>query len=108
MPILRFHAIDPVRICAQSDALVSDLSLTVGCTADLVTLEVIESKFIVNGQETKGYPVIEVSWFDRGQTVQDAAATCITKHVQAMGYPEVDIIFMPLTKSCYYENGEHF
>ena len=108
MPILRFHAIDPVRISAQSDALVSDLSQSVGCTADLVTLEVIESKFIVNGQETKGYPVIEVSWFDRGQAVQDAAAKCITKHVQAMGYPEVDVIFMALTKSCYYENGEHF
>lgn len=108
MPILRFHAIDPVRICAQSEALVSELAQTVSCTTDLVTLEVIESKFIVNGKETKGYPVIEVSWFDRGQAVQDAAAKCITKHVQAMGYPEVDVIFMALTKSCYYENGEHF
>ena len=108
MPILRFHAMEAANICAQSDALVSDLSQTVGCTADLVTLEIIESKFIVNGQETKGYPVIEVSWFDRGQAVQDATAKCITKHVQAMGYPEVDVIFMALTKSCYYENGEHF
>lgn len=108
MPILRFHAIDPVKICAQSEAFTIDLATTVSCTTDLVTLEVIESKFIVNGQETKGYPVIEVLWFDRGQTVQDAAAKCITKHVQEMGYPEVDIIFMPLTKSSYYENGEHF
>jgi len=108
MPILRFHAIDQVRICAQSEALVSELAQTVSCTTDLVTLEVIESKFIVNGKETKGYPVIEVSWFDRGQAVQDAAAKCITKHVQAMGYPEVDVIFMALTKSCYYENEEHF
>lgn len=108
MPILRFHAIYPSKICEQSEALVSELAQTVCCTTDLVTLEVIESKFIVNGQVSKGYPVIEVSWFDRGQSVQDAAAACITKHVQAMGYPEVDVIFMPLTKSCYYENGEHF
>ena len=108
MPILRFHAVDATSICKQSEKLVCELAKTLDCTSDLITLEVIDSSSITNGQVTHGYPVIEVLWFDRGQAIQDAAAKCITKYVMAMGHPESDIIFTPLIKSNYYENGEHF
>ena len=108
MPILRFHAIDLKPIAEQSELLVADLSETLACSPELITLEVIHSTFITGGKVVEGYPVVEVSWFDRGQAVQDAAAACITKHVRAMGHPEVDVIFAPLAKTGYYENGEHF
>lgn len=52
--------------------------------------------------------MVDVFWFDRGQEIQDKAAKIITKHINSIGYKSVDVIFHPLDKMKYYENGEHF
>jgi len=52
--------------------------------------------------------MVEVAWFDRGQEIQDETARIITKYINLAGYENVDVIFFPLNKSNYYENGSHF
>ncbi|WP_297421150.1 DUF1904 family protein [Clostridium sp.] len=52
--------------------------------------------------------MVDVSWFDRGQEVQDTEAKIITKYVNSIEYKSVNVIFHHLEKSRYYEDGEHF
>jgi hypothetical protein len=69
---------------------------------------VVQSTFIKDGEVVEGNPVIEISWFDRGQEIQDKTAKIITKYIQLIGYTNVDIIFITLDENKYYENGVHF
>lgn len=78
------------------------------CPRDYFSLEVIQSVYVRDGEIVDGAPVVEVYWFDRGQEVQDKVAKIITKYINYIGYPEVDVIFFVLEESRYYENGEHF
>lgn len=108
MPILKLKSIEAQKACAVSKALINELQELLQCPRDYFTIEIIQSKFIADGEFVQGPAMVEVSWFDRGQEVQDTAAKIITKHINSAGYKNVDVIFHPLEKSRYYENGEHF
>ncbi|WP_055666953.1 DUF1904 domain-containing protein [Desnuesiella massiliensis] len=108
MPALKFKGIEVEKLRFASKELIDELEQLLQCPRSYFTLEVIQSIFVRDGELVKGSPVVEVAWFDRGQETQDEAAKVITKHVNAMGYKEVDVIFMNLEKNKYYENGEHF
>ncbi len=108
MPALKFKAIEAEKVRLISKALIDELEKIIQCPRDYFTLEAIQSVFISDGEFVKGNPVVEVSMFDRGQEVQDRAAESITRHMNAVGYAGVEVIFLALEKSSYYENGEHF
>lgn len=108
MPTLKFKAIDSEKVRLSSKDLISELEALLKCPRSYFTLELMQSLFVADGEFVGGAPVVEVAWFDRGQSIQDETAKIITKHVNYMGYPEVDVIFTYLDPKCYYENGEHF
>ncbi len=108
MPALILKSIDENKACTFSTALIDDLEQLLACPRDYFSLELLESKFISDGAIVNGHPTIEVSWFDRGQDIQDTAAQIITKYVHSAGYTSVDVIFHHLDENKYYENGEHF
>jgi hypothetical protein len=108
MPLLRIRAIEENKICIISKALIDDLEELIKCPREYFQLEVIRSTFIRDGEFVEGSPVIEVSWFDRGQEIQDKAAKIITKYIQSIGHANVDVIFIRLDENRYYENGSHF
>lgn len=108
MPMLRFKGIKVDNVCKVSKELIDELQELIQCPRDYFSLEVIQSVYIKDGEIVEGAPVVEVSWFDRGQEVQDKAAKIITKYINSVGYQEVDVIFFLLEESRYYENGEHF
>ncbi|MBN1990991.1 MAG: DUF1904 family protein [Bacteroidales bacterium] len=105
MPFLRFRAMDAQKVAKQSKPLVDELSEQLGTPAEYFTLEVIASTFVKDGAITEGFPIVDVTWFDRGAEKQQATASIITKHAAEMGYPEIDIVFMLIERSKYYENG---
>ena len=109
MPHLRFRGIEKKEIKEMSKELAEGLSEIIGCPTDWFTLEYINTEFIFDGEESKGYPFVEVLWFDRGQEAKDRAAHLITEAVRK-NYPEEDIcvIFTNLNEKDYYENGKHF
>lgn len=105
--MLRIRGIEETKVKEASAVLVDELSAIVGCPRDYFTLELVQSIYIMDGERTSQQPIIEVLWFDRGQEVQDQAATCITNHLKGdLDYLEV--FFIPLQEKNYYENGVHF
>lgn len=108
MPMLKFKAIETESVCKISKKLIDELQDLIQCPRDYFSLAIDKSVYINDGEIVKGEPIVEVSWFDRGQEVQDKAAKIITKYVNLAGYQNVDVIFFVLDESKYYENGEHF
>ncbi len=108
MPALRFRAIDMNKALSISKLMIDDLQELIQCPREYFSIEVVNSSFIMDEKVVEGLPAVDVLWFDRGQEVQDKAAMIITKHINLLGYKNVDVIFQALEKSRYYENGEHF
>ena len=108
MPMLKFKAIEIESVCKISKKLVDELQELIQCPRDYFSLTVDRAIYVKDGEIAKGDPVVEVSWFDRGQDIQNEAAKIITRYVNSVKYPNVDVIFFSLDKSKYYENGEHF
>ena len=108
MPALILKSIDENKACAFSKILIDDLEKLLECPRDYFSIELSQSKFILDGEFVDGHPTVEVYWFDRGHAVQDTAAKLITQHVNSAGYSSVDVIFYHLDKEKYYENGEHY
>lgn len=108
MPALKIKSIEDTKVCEISKALIDDLEELLQCPRDYFSIELVQSKFVADGEYVTGPPMVEVAWFDRGQEVQDTAAKIITKHINSIGYTSVDVIFHHLEESRYYENGEHF
>lgn len=88
-----------------SKPLVEELASICDCGTDNFTLEVPQSVFIFDGEETPSFPLIEVKWFERGQEVRNKFAQAITKYVMGTGVQEVEVTFIPLAASAYYING---
>ncbi|WP_291648012.1 DUF1904 family protein [Clostridium sp.] len=108
MPMLKFKGIETEEVCTISKNLIDELQELIQCPRDYFSLSVDKSVYIKDGEIVKSEPIVEVSWFDRGQEVQDKSANIITKYVHSLEYPNVDVIFFKLDESKYYENGEHF
>jgi Domain of unknown function (DUF1904) len=108
MPILKVNGVEAKKLCNVSKELIDELEILLQCPREYFSLEVLQSLCIKDGEFVEVSPRIEVAWFDRGQEIQDMAAKIITKHINAIEYPNVDIVFTCLERSRYYENGEHF
>lgn len=108
MPQLRFKAIDENKALSISKELINELQELIQCPREYFSIELVESRFIMDNEFVKGPQMIDVYWFDRGQVIQDKAAKIITKHIFSVGYKSIDVIFHNLEHSKYYENGEHF
>lgn len=108
MPQLIFKGIKEDTVKKLSMDLPAKLAKITDTQEDWFTMEYLPVRFYVKGEASDSYPVVNVNWFDRGESLQDEVALEITKAVQSEGYEMVDVIFNLLEKRCYYENGEHF
>lgn len=108
MPQLIFKGISVEQVKTISSPLVRDLAELCNCDTDNFTLEIPQSIFISNEEEVAAFPFIEVKWFERGQELQDQFANIITKYIQSLGVPEVEVAFTVFLESAYYSNGKHF
>lgn len=108
MPHLRFRAVEEDIVKSLSGPLAEALSFALNCPADYFTFEHIKTAFYFGGEAVKGIPTIEIIWFDRGQEAQDLTAQMLHEAILANGYEETTLIFTPLVKSAYYDNGQHY
>ena len=88
--------------------LINELQELLQCPRDYFSLSAEQAIYIKDGEIVEGDPVVEVSWFDRGQEVQDKAAKIVTKYINSLGHINVEVIFMVFEENRYYENGEHY
>ena len=108
MPQLIIRGLGKTEVQQISKLLVDELTVVIGCPRDYFTIEVPVTTFIYNGEEVTATPLIQVNWFDRGQSVQDQAAAAIDRHIRALGYNQIEIFFIALQEAAYYENGKHY
>ncbi|MDR7002410.1 DUF1904 family protein [Neobacillus niacini] len=108
MPHLFIRGITVEQVKTISKPLVQELADLCACGTDNFTLEIVQSTFVFDGNEVPGYPFIEVKWFERGQEIRDAFANIVTKQVQSLGIPEVEVAFSTFKESDYYFNGKSF
>lgn len=106
MPQVIFKGVETEHLLNMSQNLLNDLSKVTDTPKDYFILESVSSTFVFDGVVSETYPLIEVKWFDRGQSVKDAVATCITNAVLKCGYQEVEVFFTSLEPKEYYENGK--
>ncbi len=108
MPILKMKGIEPEQIRNISVSMVDELEKLLQCPREYFVIEHIPVVFIREGSIDKGYPIVEVSMFDRGMEAQDKIAGTITRYIKSQVDQTVDVYFTYLQRSNYYENGEHF
>lgn len=107
MPQLLIKGMKVEEVQKISTQLINELEEIIGCPRDYFRLECVDSALIKEGDVVKGYPLVQVNWFDRGQEIQDKAAVSITRNIQGAGYEQVEIFFIVLERIKYYENGAH-
>ncbi|WP_318502359.1 DUF1904 family protein [Bacillus sp. T3] len=108
MPQLIFKGIAVEQVKAISSVLVRELAELCHCEEDNFTLEIPQSTYVFNQEEVPAFPFIEVRWFERGQGMQDQFAEILTKHIQSLSVPEVEVAFSVFREAAYYYNGKHF
>ncbi len=108
MPQIKIKGAELNHILFISKPMVDELQALLQVPREYFTIEYVEAVYIKDGSRDSGFPMIEVSWFDRGQELQDKTASIITRYVQTESYKNVDVYFIPLLKNNYYENGTHF
>ncbi|WP_413582064.1 DUF1904 domain-containing protein [Bdellovibrio sp. HCB288] len=109
MPHMRFRGMKAEQVANLSQTLPQQLAPAMETSEDNFSFELINTQYFTKGQSGGEYPFVEVLWFQRSQEVQDKSAMIITEKVKAL-FPQDDIavIFIPLEKKNYYENGSHF
>ncbi|MGG7165653.1 DUF1904 family protein [Clostridium ihumii] len=108
MPILKVTGVEEKKVLEVSEELINELENIIECPRDYFSIEFTNSKYIMDGKIVMPPTIIEVSWFDRGQEVQDKVALAITKYFKDENKECVDVIFNNLKEERYYENGKHF
>ncbi|MGY3943950.1 DUF1904 family protein [Aeromonas tecta] len=110
MPHLRFRAVSVDTLQQISTPLLADLCALTGGKPEFVTMEVIDCIRVRDGAIETGSPFVELVWFERPQELQDAAAALITRHLKAALGEETYVVVqvLPIVKSHYYSNGEHY
>lgn len=107
MPMLKFRGISKEEVINKSKQLVDELAECIECPRDYFTLEIIDSKYVFDGEYVEQPSIIEVAWFHRGQEVQDKVAKIITEFFKG-NREYLEVFFIKLKEESYYENGEHF
>jgi hypothetical protein len=110
MPHFRLRAVEPQTVQLLSKTLIDDLEGLMKSPREDFTFEYIYSTFFHEGEVNKGYPFVEVLWFDRGQDVQDRVAKILTERVKEIIGQEINVavIFTALKPNEYYDNAEHY
>lgn len=108
MPTLRFHGTDSEKLAQVSSELHEQLSNIYAVPIDYITLEVIHSTFLFQGEEYKSYPLVEVIAFKRPDELEDKVAKTVHTALNKAGYKESELYFSYTEKRHYYGNGEHY
>ncbi len=117
MPHIEISGLEIPRIKILSKELSESLSKAINCPIDWITFSVGalgDTNIFCDGNLIEDTAYIHVEWFDRGADVKQTVANIITEGVfntNKLEFPEiktVDVIFVDLKKTDYFENGEHF
>ncbi|EGR1836529.1 DUF1904 domain-containing protein [Vibrio cholerae] len=107
MPHLRFRAVEAYIVESLVPTLLNELSSLLSSPRNAFTFELINTQYFTEGEV---YPMVEILWFEREQQTQDRVAQMITEQMrQLLGADShVAVVFIPLQRTAYYLDGQHF
>ncbi len=114
MPHIKFEGLKKESVKRISQSLGSELAKVMDCPQDWISFFFVETAIFCCGEEAKDTVFIHVEWFDRGSEIKSAVSKIITDEILQSGKAEfhgietVDVIFVDMKKSDFFENGEHF
>ena len=109
MPHIRMRGLKLETVNKISTGLVDGLTSIIECDRSWFTVEYLDTTFVQDGVISKGYPFVEILWFDRGQKTKDLVAKFVTTTLEKEGdFSAITVIFTDLQGQNYYENGENF
>jgi hypothetical protein len=108
MPHIRVRGMYEEDVRRVAPKFIEEMVKRIDCPRDHVTVEVLPTIWIEQAGSSQAYPFIEVHWFDRRQEIQDEIAAALTDAVMDEGFEEVAVLFYPLLKEKYYDNGVHY
>ena len=103
MPQITVKGLTDKQMRAISAPLIPKLAEAIGCPEDWLILELAHSSFYAKGEQVPGFPIVEVSWFDRPDAVRERVAEILRDTVMGEGYPLVQVIFTTLVEERFYE-----
>ncbi|MBT1445482.1 DUF1904 family protein [Shewanella sp. JM162201] len=108
MPHLRVRGLAMDAVARLSKQLIPELAAITQSDEASYTLEWIPSQFFQQGEVATPLVMVEVLWFQRNETTQDALAACIRTHLTAETDNGIAVVFLALDKRGYYRDGRHF
>lgn len=108
MPQLVCKGLQEAEVQTLSETLAPVLSKLMGTPEEWFTFEYVSKISYVSGKKVEGEVSVDMRWFDRGQDVQDETASLITDSLRKFGYEEIEVVFHPLKKENFYDNGIHY
>ena len=103
MPQITVKGFTDSQMKTVTPALSQKLSSAIGCPEDWLIFELVPTTFYAGGQQTAGFPIIEVSWFDRADNVREEVAGILRDTAFELGYSLVQVIFTTLQPARFYE-----
>ncbi|QJY40975.1 DUF1904 domain-containing protein [Vibrio cholerae] len=107
MPHLSFRAVEAHIVESLVPSLLNELSSLLSTARNVYTFELINTQYFAEGEVN---PMVEVLWFGREQLTQNQVAQMITEQIrQLLGADShVAVVFIPLQRTAYYRDGQHF
>ena len=105
MPQIIFKGVREEHVADMSQLLVDALSKATESPRDYFTLECPTTRYIFDGKIHPMYPLVEVKWFDRGETMKKHTARIIGDFLKEKGYTGIEVFFTNLKPEDYFELG---
>ena len=103
MPQITIKGFTDQQMKDVSIPLTRKLSAVIGCPEDWLILELVPSTFYAGGQQSAGFSIIQVSWFDRPDPVREEVAAILRDTAFELGHTLVQVIFTTLSPDRFYE-----
>lgn len=109
MPHIRLRGMTAEQVQRLSENLADELAPILETTRDNFTIELVQTQFFEGGQPHGGYPFCEVLWFERSAAHRQRCAEWLTNTIrQITKATDIAVVFSPIEKTNYFENGKHF
>jgi hypothetical protein len=109
MPHIRLRGMSTEQAGELSQSLPASLAPILETTVDNFTVELVQTQFFQQGSANSGYPFCEVLWFERSADHRQRCADWLTAEIRRLtAASDVAVVFFPIERSDYFENGKHF
>lgn len=106
MPHLRVRGVSDQVVEKFSEGVNEELARLIQTTPDNFTIESIQTHYF---GANAPYPFIEVYWFERTKEIKEQVAQFLTARMRSLvGETDIAVVFWPIEKTNYFENGVHF